>query len=562
MPRTSPPSRSSLRGILWLLAGAVLVLLAWSMPFNLKSVTLPLLKRAGEGTPSVAQIGEQWVQSEKSGPAALLLSAAQGIKDPRSPALERSLNKLRLHQGPLVAWGGWDPFIDPLFNQRATQAESASTPLIQFFITEAARKDLRTYLANSRSQGVLAFLQLRQIDNTGRFVPANRPGGQALESLELLTALLYQAEHLSPALQRELRDLAEVATAHNALGDLEPFFSDLLSLSKRLDWTQLCELLRRTNDTKTMGEYAHLARVASDDFALIYAASLFSSADQVAAYLLDFGKAGLEDLRTSMSLGQGAASLLLERHLPLNRGDAPTLSEFAVLGLFHPQLALALRWLCFLLGAFSLLKGLDRLFFRDQPGFGPAMPHLKAGMLAVLMAALFAAATEPFLLRGEAISEFKVRFVLPALSASLHSTPAETPITSTMDTTTLISIGFFAALQIAMYLFCLAKIREIDRKALSPQVKLDLMQNEENLFDGGLYIGIGGTATALVLQVLQIIEPNLLAAYSSNLFGITCVALVKIRHVRPYKTSLILAGQSSVKSENKADTPAALPKQA
>ena len=40
--------------------------------------------------------------------------------------------------------------------------------------------------------------------------------------------------------------------------------------------------------------------------------------------------------------------------------------------------------------------------------------------------------------------------------------------------------------------------------------------------------GVGGTATALVLQVLGVIEPNLLAAYSSNLFGITCVAIVKI----------------------------------
>ena len=44
----------------------------------------------------------------------------------------------------------------------------------------------------------------------------------------------------------------------------------------------------------------------------------------------------------------------------------------------------------------------------------------------------------------------------------------------------------------------------------------------------------------LVLQVLGVIEPNLLAAYSSNLFGITCVALVKIRHVRPDKRQLIL----------------------
>ncbi|MEJ1972291.1 MAG: hypothetical protein WDM96_07455 [Lacunisphaera sp.] len=46
-----------------------------------------------------------------------------------------------------------------------------------------------------------------------------------------------------------------------------------------------------------------------------------------------------------------------------------------------------------------------------------------------------------------------------------------------------------------------------------------------------------------MLQVLHLIDANLLAAYSSNLFGIVCVALVKIRHVRPYKRQLILEVQ-------------------
>ena len=59
---------------------------------------------------------------------------------------------------------------------------------------------------------------------------------------------------------------------------------------------------------------------------------------------------------------------------------------------------------------------------------------------------------------------------------------------------------------------------------------------------------IAGTATALVLQVLGVIQPNLLAAYSSNLFGICCVALIKIRHVRPYKRRLILDGQPAAKA--------------
>jgi hypothetical protein len=94
-----------------------------------------------------------------------------------------------------------------------------------------------------------------------------------------------------------------------------------------------------------------------------------------------------------------------------------------------------------------------------------------------------------------------------------------------------------------MYLVCLMRIREIDDHDSPAPLKLRLMDNEENLFDGGLYIGIAGTAAALVLQVLGVLEANLLAAYASNLFGIVCVALVKIRHVRPYKRQLILEGQ-------------------
>ena len=47
--------------------------------------------------------------------------------------------------------------------------------------------------------------------------------------------------------------------------------------------------------------------------------------------------------------------------------------------------------------------------------------------------------------------------------------------------------------------------------------------------------------------VWPVIEPDLLAAYASNLFGITCVALVKIRHVRPFKRELIIEAQAEGK---------------
>jgi hypothetical protein len=551
MSAPSPNRQPLAMSLVWLVGGSLALVLAWLMPVNLTSVTVPLVERAGYDTLSLSQAGLHWAQSEKTGPAALLLRAAENLGDPGVPELKKSLATLLSGHPELLAWGGYDPFLEPLLKLRANQGRTASTPVIELLVTGEARQALRSYLVNSRSLGVQALLRLREIPGTGRFVPANRPGGQTLDTLILVSALLYQGEHLSPPLQRELRSLTESALHKGQLGELESVFLNLLSLSRRLDWIQLCELLRRTEDFKTMGEYAHLARVAPDDFALIYAAALFSeSSDRVASYLLLYGKAGLEDLRFSLSHGQGATRLLLERQLPINRTALIGPGAVAEFGLLYPRLAIIVRWVGFVIGAFSILRGCDKLLFRTQPGFGPALPHAKSGILALLLAGLFAIATEPFLLKGAPLSEFKVRLSLPALATtSVPPNPSKFGLSfTTMDASTLLSIGFFAALQIAMYLICLMKIREIARQPHSPFVKLKLMENEENLFDGGLYIGIGGTATALVLQVLQIIEPNLLAAYSSNLFGITCVALVKIRHVRPYKRALIIEGQVAVES--------------
>ena len=139
-----------------------------------------------------------------------------------------------------------------------------------------------------------------------------------------------------------------------------------------------------------------------------------------------------------------------------------------------------------------------------------------------------------------AVSDYKLKLTIPIIGAFAAPATAASTTPTNMETSTVISITVFALIQIGMYIICVMKIADVSRQAVPAATKLRLMENEENLFDGGLYIGIAGTATALVLQVLHLIDANLLAAYSSNLFGIVCVALVKIRHVRPYKRQLIL----------------------
>jgi len=550
------------KATLWLTFGLIVLAGAWLIPVNLKSITPTLLREAGRESPSVAEFGLQLLESEKLGSAQLVLSAARLVDDKAAPALDRNIRDLSTRRPEWVVWGGWDPFLDPLINMKENAGRQESTPVLTFFVREKARRSLQTFLGNSRSLGVQTILRTREVEGTERFVPATKSGGQTLDAVILLTALLYQSENLSAPLQRELRGLAETAEREKKLGALEPFFTDLLSLGKRLNWTQLCELLRKTDSTKTAGEYAHLVRVAPDNFPIIYTAALFSnSADKVASYLIQYGKTGLEDLRLALAQGQGAVRLLLLHQLPINRGASPSVGVVAGLALLHPKIALLVKYLGFLIGAFSLFRGLDALLVSDRTASAPF--HLKSGALAVLIASFLVVVTEPFLLKAAPASEFKLKFIIPVLSVLTDANPKPPSASSpTMDQSTLISIGFFASLQIGMYIICLLKIREISRQPVSPLVKLRLMENEENLFDGGLYIGIGGTATALVFQVLGLIQSNLLAAYSSNLFGIVCVALVKIRHVRPYKRLLILEGQAGSTGSLIAPMPSPLSKPA
>jgi hypothetical protein len=545
----SPSSQVRSGSVLgWMLAGLLVLAAAWIVRVNLASVTPALLKAAGTGTPTPARAGLQLLDREKPGPAALALASARALSDPQAPALVTALEKAAQRQPELVPWGGWDPFLDPLFKLKENTGRMASTPVLTFFITEKARANLLGFLGNSRSQGVQSLLRLRDVSGVERFVPATKPGGQTLDAVVLLTALLYQGDHFPAPLQRELRDLAETAVRDNRLGAIEPVFIDLLSLGKRLDWIQLTELMRVTGSVKTIGEFAQLARATPDDLSIIYTAALLNdSADRVATYLLTYGRTGLDDLRTALALGQGAVEQLLARQVPVNRQPSPSFGPVTLLALLYPKFALAAKYLGFLLGAFCLFRGLESLLFDDVDSRS-APTRLKSGFLAILTAALLVLGTEPFLLKTPDPSAFQLKLTVPVLAnlsdpASLTPTPA----TFNMDTSTLLSIGFFALLQIGMYLYCLSKIREIDRHDGPALLKLRLMENEENLFDGGLYIGIAGTATALVLQVLGVIQPNLLAAYSSNLFGICCVAIIKIRHVRPYKRSLIIAGQSESK---------------
>ena len=531
---------------LWLALGVGLLALAWLLPVNVKSLNPALLREAGRDTPSVSGFGRELLELDKPGPAALVLETAKKVGDPGAAALQAIYGDFGKRHREMMPWGGWDIALEPLLGSRNAASSTDSQPVLSFMATEQARENLRRYLSVSRLPGVQTLLKTAELGSTERFVPANRPGGQPLDAVILLTAYLWQTEHLSSGLQREVRALAETSVRTGQMGELEDFYLDILTLGRRLNWVQLSELLRTTGSLGTVAQFAHLTRVAPEHLPVIYTAALITkSADRVAHYLIAFGQPGAEHLQLALSHGQGAVEQLVQRQAPVTRSSGPEFEFGAGFTLRYPELALLTKYAAFLGGIFLLLRSVDlRLFKSVESTLRGAFPKMGSGIIAAILTFIFFVFSEPSLLKAAPASEYQVRLTVPVIGtlAAPAATASTTP--TTMDISTIASILAFAALQVGMYVICLLKISEIARQGVPAATKLRLMENEENLFDGGLYIGIAGTATALVLQVIGWIDANLLAAYSSNLFGIVCVALVKIRHVRPYKRQLIIEVQS------------------
>jgi hypothetical protein len=112
-----------------------------------------------------------------------------------------------------------------------------------------------------------------------------------------------------------------------------------------------------------------------------------------------------------------------------------------------------------------------------------------------------------------------------------------------MNQLSLLALLLFFVLQALLYLASLLKLAEIRRQNVPPRIKLRLLENEDHLFDAGLYLGFVGTIISLILVSLGVIKPSLMAAYSSTSFGIIFVSLFKIVNLRPTRRKLLMEAE-------------------
>ncbi len=538
-----------------LFLGLSIIGVGWIIPSRFKSIPRSILSEAGARSESFVDLAQTAIEEENYGIAEMNLEVAKLNLAAEWEVLDEILSQAKEENPVLYRWGVWDPFLDAALKDIPLSDYSAQPGILGVGLSNACRRSLVGLLENSRDSTVKSLLDAGELSTYKRLFPVSSVSGKPLESTLVSIGLLVQGDRLTPSLKRELRSRLASALASGDVAPVEDFFLDTLSLARTLNWSQFRSLFEKIQDLNTISRLRYAFHRRSDKVPLIFVSSTVAeSPQQVMDYLGLYGDEGVEALESAVSFGVGAMQMLVREKLPLERAKSvAAVSSFKsyLIGfsLQNPGFSLVLKYSLFFFGALLAFWGssvLTRSYRESSPPLLSVVQRLFVSLVSVIILVVL---SEPHLARSDASQGYSFKFVLPVLAEVNGETIIiETEPTTSMEPTTLLSVSFFFILQILVFLICLLKVRQIEREDIDSLVKLRLMENEENLFDSGLYVGIAGTCISLVLQVLGLIEANLIAAYSSNLFGILGVAIVKIRLVRPYKNKLIMDSQERIAS--------------
>jgi hypothetical protein len=546
----------------WFLACAILGLvtlaLGLAIPAHLRAVDARVIDKAGHKTTALVEEGLKLTAEKKLGAAQLLLKAADAESISGREQLRQAVTNLALEHPGFLIWGGSEPHLEILFETESRRPRPTPEPFTDFIVRLENRSRVLALLQASSHPIVLEILRCRELTNTVLFPPSLSASGQALDAAVSVCGLLLDESHFSPSLSNAIYHLAiEANYAHNSQ-PLEQFLLDLMSLGQRFNWGQLVEFVEPIQDGETVRLQANLVRRAKDDLPILFSAvELTGNPRGVANYLMNFSQSGLQDVGGSLRYGAGGINELLQRNERLYSPEsAERMTASAGLGGFSnwaldycwrkPWFARILKWLLFLAGGFLLAAALH--FIRPAAfelpsyvrGFHVAREILFAlGFLVVVLLL-----SEPFLSQDNQKMEFPFRLRLPTVGQAV-SAAASGAKTTLMDQKSLLTLLLFFVLQGLIYTACVVKLAEIRRQRVMPRIKLRLLENEEHLFDAGLYVGFAGTIISLILVSMNVIKPSLMAAYGSTSFGIIFVSIFKIFNLRPARRRLLLESEAA-----------------
>lgn len=547
---------SLLKTIILLAIMAALTLTGLLVPAHLRTVDSDALKVAGDqGLSNASKISES-LDAAHTGPAQILAEATASTEQ-----FSEKINELKASRPSLALIGGPDPSLEAfieLLPQTRLEAQTV-TPVISLLLPRNQRLSIVEQLTASSNANIAALLSIRELKGMIQLHPASHAAGAPYDAGILTIAQLIESGHIDTAWAGQIGDLANQADIGNkqAIAAIETLVMATLSLGRQLDFRSLADLAEFNESLRSWTDMATLFRAMPDKIPTLYAILHYGeSVQSLFDYLSEHSESGIQDLELALSNGPGAVNHLLEEALPVYKQT--TLSELILepINAYRPeffvQLSISNRiaalWLklgIFLAAglAFALALGAawrgSSTTTREVGYFTPAI--LARDICLSLVFTLTVWFTfEPDTLKSnnnEVDSGPRIEF---AVAGALESIKSPVKAMQELNQVTLLVLLLFFIVQLVIYCFCLIKLKEIAKQALSPHMKLQLLDNEENLFDFGLYVGLGGTVLSLILVAIGIVEASLMAAYASTLFGILFVALLKVMHLRPYRRKLIL----------------------
>lgn len=526
------------------------------VPVHFRTVDPAVLAPAAANAPSTAERLEQSLNAAHIGPA-MRLASASGLE-----AARIATYPARLSERPAAAvLGGPDAsfegFIELL--PRSRYEAGVPQPIIPLLLPSSDRRLLAERLAASTNNNVQALLAIRQLRGMLRLHPADHPAGAPYDAGVLALAQLIESDHIDPAWGDQIGDLANQAAAGNtqAIAAVESFIMATLSMGRQLDFRSLANLASENRSLASWTDKATLFRAKPGQIDTLYTALHYeATSDRLFSFIEAFPESGMADLSHAILAGPGAVDHLLGEQLPLHQPTPLTRSLMVPLESFRPvifvglaaeqrEAALALKLLLLLSGGLAMALALGVIWRAgstqgNTPGrLAPAV-LVRNGSFSLAYALILWFAFEPDVLQSDSSDVEAGPRLEFAMASAVDAIKSPVKTMQELNEVTLLVLALFFVLQLVIYCFCLIKLKEIARQSLEPAMKIRLLDNEENLFDFGLYVGLGGTVLSLILVAIGIVEASLMAAYASTLFGILFVALLKVLHLRPYRRRLIL----------------------
>lgn len=515
------------------------------VPAYLRAVDTTVLDYAGKNMPGYIHAGLELVKARHLGAAQLLSQTAHLHSFVGRGELRTAIEGLAAQEPGLRFWGSPSPRLDYLF-KRASGTNAAPEPFASFLVRQENRTRGLEFLRETPAPVVQELLRSRSLTNTTIFPPSSSASGQAFDAAVTLCGLLAAQGQLGLGLSNAALSLATQANHGGNTQGYEQLLLDLVSLGQRLNWGQLTVFVGQIPDAETLRLLSALIRKDETSLPVLFSAVVLSGRPAaVCHYLVNFSQTGLRDLRDALRYGPAGMRELLQRNQRLHQSPYQTHLGIG-LAFDLPWFALGLRWTLLVGGAFLLAMAVH--FARpavstlDLPlqvrGIHLARELLfSLGFLVVVLLL-----TEPFLSQDSQKVDFPFKLRLPQVGSVIAGNTSAT--TAIMNQLSLLTLLLFLVLQSLLYVASLVKLAEVRRQNAPARIKLRLLDNEDHLFDAGLYLGFAGTIISLILVSLGVIKPSLMAAYSSTSFGVIFVSIFKIFNLRPLRRQLLLESEN------------------